>query len=255
MTDIIAAPRLMDLMADAVPAIAVSFADGTTDVDIEAAVSDGLDVAELRIDRYESFDPQHVLAEVRRFAALPTIGTIRTRAEGGEWDGSDEDRLALFRQLLPHVDGIDVELSSEAIRDQVISEAHRLGKVAIVSNHNFDLTPSTRDLESMTADAKALGADFVKLSAMAHSQEDVQRLAEFTLANANQGLIVIAMGAHGSVSRVFFPALGSRLTYAYASRWPVSGQLNFGDTFAMLRRFYPEFNERKIIELEILEDV
>lgn len=255
MTDIIVAPRLLELMADAVPAIAVSFADGSTAADIEHAIHDGLDVAELRIDRYQSFEPAHVVAEVKRFAALPTIGTIRTRAEGGEWDGSDADRLDLFRRVLPEVDGVDVELSSAAIRTQVVEEAHRQGKVAIVSNHNFDHTPSTPELESMTADAKALGADFVKLSAMAHSQEDVQRLADFTLGNAHQGLIVIAMGGHGSVSRVFFPALGSRLTYAYASKWPVSGQLNFKDTFEMLRRFYPEFNERKIAELEILEDV
>lgn len=91
---------------------------------------------------------------------------------------------------------------------------------------------------------KAQGADFVKLSVMATSTDDLRALARFTLENADQGLIVIAMGAHGSPYRVFFPALGSRLTYAFMSH-PVSAQLPFDLTFEELRRFYPEFNQRK----------
>ena len=43
--------------------------------------------------------------------------------------------------------------------------------------------------------------------------------------------IVIAMGPHGTNSRVFFPALGSRLTYAHVGHHVVSGQLAFQQTF------------------------
>lgn len=236
------------------PAIAVSFADQVSDDDLLGARRDGLDIAELRIDRYSSFDPAHVVGHVKRFAMFPTIATIRSQHEGGDWVGSEGDRLALFRAVLPDVDGIDIELSSTEIRSDVIREAAALGKVVIVSTHDFDHTPTAGELLSMATEAKSLGADLVKVAAMAHSMDDLRTLADFTLHNADQGLIVIGMGGHGSMSRAFFPALGSRLTYAMAPAGPpVPGQLSFEATFDHLQRFYPAFKEKKLAQTEALE--
>jgi 3-dehydroquinate dehydratase I len=246
--------KLAELLSSTVPAIAVSFADEVTDEELSEAQEGGLDVYELRIDRYASFSADHVLAQVRRFADRPTIATIRTDDEGGQWIGSEAERLALFKAVIPEVGGIEVELRSSIAAD-VVRAAHKAGKVAIVSNHNFDETLPIDKLEWMAYEAKNdLGADFVKLSAMTHSLGDIRTLAEFTLKNASLGLIVVGMGEHGTASRVFFPALGSCLTYAYAQAWPVSGQLTFRETFAELRLFYPEFNQKKIIDCRILED-
>lgn len=247
-------PKLRDLLTGIAPAIAVSFADPTSDEDLLIARREGLDVAELRIDRYSSTDVDHVVSHVRRFASFPTIATIRTADEGGDWTGSDADRVALFQAVIQEVDAIDIELSSTAILDQVVALAKAAGKVVIVSNHNFDATLPLDELHAMVLDAKAKGADFVKISAWAHTFDDVRTLAQLTLQDAELGLIVIAMGDHGTTSRVFFPALGSCLTYAWGPGWPVPGQLDFHDTFEALRRYYPEFNQKKIIELEILED-
>jgi 3-dehydroquinate dehydratase-1 len=245
---------LRELLRGEVPPIAVSFADGLMSDEIARARADGLDVAELRIDRYKSHDREHVVRQVRRFDAFPTIATIRTEDEGGGWDGSDEERLQLFKAVLPDVNGIDIELRSTEILPAVVDDARLNNKVVIVSNHNFDSTPSVGALEDMAGQAKESGADFVKFAAMAKSNEDLRTLAVFTLRNAELGLIVIAMGAHGSMSRIFFPALGSRLTYARGPGLPpVSGQLTYRDTFELLRRFSPEFNQRKIIDLQLLD--
>lgn len=253
MSTTITVPKLRDVLQSSVPAIAVSFADQLSDEDLLSAQADGLDVFELRIDRYTSTDREHVLTQVQRFANVATIATIRTSDEGGEWTGSDEARLALFEAVIPLVDGIDIELASTGILQQVVQTAKALGKIVIISNHNFEVTPSLDRLVEMAQAAKGLGADFVKLSAMANSHEDLRSLAAFTIEHADLGLIVIAMGGHGTASRVFFPALGSRLTYAYSQAWPVSGQLTYKETFEQLRLFYPEFNEKKIIELKLLE--
>ncbi|NLA36680.1 MAG: type I 3-dehydroquinate dehydratase, partial [Actinobacteria bacterium] len=79
-----------------------------------------------------------------------------------------------------------------------------------------------------------------KIAAMTTSDAEVRALAAFTIAHADEGVIVIAMGEHGTRSRVFFPALGSLLTFATAPGAPVvSGQLSFDDTVAELARFYP----------------
>lgn len=239
------------------PAIAVSFSDDVTAENIGRAKTEGLDVAELRIDRYGSWATAHVVDQVQRFGGVPTIATVRAENEGGDWKGTDVDRAALYRAVLPHVSGIDIELASVESSPElaaIVDEARQLDKVVIISNHNFDHTPTLAELEDMATRAKGHGADVVKLSAMTHSHADARTLVGFTLRNAELGLIVIAMGAHGSMSRVFFPALGSKLTYAHAGRWVVSGQLAFDETFYMLRRFYPEFNDKKINDLELLED-
>jgi len=245
---------LSDLLQRATPLIAVSFSDTETDDDIAEAIAAGLDVAELRIDRYSSVSRDYVMAQVQRFAALPTIATIRTAAEGGDWEGTEDERLRLFMAVLPEVDGIDIELSSDQILPELVAAAKAQDKVVVVSNHNFEYTPTAKTLEAMATDAKSRGADYVKISARAKTLDDVRTLARFILDNTAQGLIVIAMGPHGPISRIFFPALGSRLTYAAAGQPPVSGQLTFSETFAMMREFYPDFNGEKIISLQLLED-
>lgn len=227
------------LRDEGTPLIAVSFSDAASDRDISSAVDAGLDVAELRIDRYSSFDPDHVVGQAQRFGTFPTIATIRSEAEGGEWRGSEADRMTLFDSVIPEVDCVDIELASEDILPGVVQAAHDRDRLVIISSHDFAATPSGEELSDTARRAKDLGADLVKVAAMAHSARDLRTLAAFTLDNADLGLIVIAMGPHGTASRVFFPALGSRLTYAYVSH-PVPGQLSFEDTLALLRRFYPE---------------
>jgi 3-dehydroquinate dehydratase I len=247
------APSLRELLQGNEPLIGVSFSDGTPQSDVDAALSQGLDVAEVRIDRFRSFEPSYVVEKVRRFSGLPTIATIRVANEGGSWNGSETARLELFLNVLPEVQGIDIELNASEILTDLIKAAKAQNKIVIISNHNLVETPPATDLRVMALKAKSLGADLVKLSTTAESMEDIQSLASFTIENAELGLIVIAMGPLGGVTRIFFPALGSKLTYAYIEQPPVSGQLVFTDTFDLLRRFYPGFNEKKIRELELLE--
>jgi 3-dehydroquinate dehydratase I len=248
--------KLDDLLARPSPAIAVSFGDTESDDDVREGIESGLDVAEIRIDLFSSLDHGHVLAQVRRFVDVASLATIRLAAEGGRWQGAEPDRLRLFLAVLPEVDGIDVELSSDRTTlTTLVAEAKRQDKTTIVSSHNFDETPPSAQLDDVVKEAKRLGADYVKVVTMPHSAEDVRRLAEFTLANADAGLIAFGMGSHGVGSRVFFPALGSRLTYASGAQSPVSGQIPFRDMFYMMRKFHPDFNARKMIELELLENV
>lgn len=244
---------LRELLEGGTPLIAMSFGDQDVEAEVRRAHARGLDVAELRIDTYLYSDGDYVVDQVHRFASLPTIATIRTEREGGHWTGSDSDRRDLFKRSIPEVDGIDIELSSGSILPEVVAAAKANDKVVIISNHNFEETPSADELSDMAHRAKELGADYVKLTAKASSREDLQRLAEFTVRHSDMGLIVIGMGGHGSASRVFFPLLGSRLTYSRSSLQTVSGQLSFDETFELLREFSPEFNEKKVIELQILD--
>ncbi len=247
-------PLLSDLIRADVPLIAMSFADNDIDERVADSRELGVDVVELRIDQFSSTDTTYVTEQLRRFSEFPTIATIRTQDEGGRWAGSDEERLQLFRAAIPEVHGVDIELASEAILSDVVAEAREKDRLVIISHHDFSGTPSLSELTDMAMSAKEHGADLVKISTMTAGRDDVQTLAAFLVQHAELGLIVIGMGGHGVVTRVAFPVLGSRLTYAFSGQPAVSGQVRFDRTFDCLRMFSPEFNEKKIIELGLLED-
>lgn len=231
---------LAELLGGEAPLIAVSVTDSVDSAAVDAAAESGAQVAELRIDRYRNVTPDAVVKHARQVAtSLPALATIRSQPEGGEWTKTDEQRLELFNAVLPEVGGADIELSSATIRYDVVEAAHRLNKIVIASYHNFTDTPPHANLESLVSDAHQLGADYVKIATMAHSLDDVRRLAEFTLKRRKTGVIVIAMGPVGISSRIFFPALGSRLTYAALKSGGAPGQLDFATTAELMRTFYP----------------
>lgn len=233
------------LLASGIPLVAVSFRDDDSGWSAEAAARAGVDIAELRIDQFSRTDVDHVRAVLSRFRELPVLATIRSAREGGDWGGTDALRRDLFRAVLPEVDAVDVELSSAEILPDVVTAAQQHDKVVIVSYHNFDATPDREELEAVVRAAKESGADYVKVSTMARSAADLKVLAGLTLEFADQGMIVIAMGELGTVSRVFFPALGSRLTYSFMGNRTAPGQLDFTETSQLLRRFYPDYRRKE----------
>ncbi len=228
---------------DGRPRIVLSLNDATPPDLIQEARQLGLDLVELRIDQYASFDSKHVLREVGRFKDCSTIATIRMKSEGGLWNLPEPERLELFKKIIPEVNAVDIELSAETILPDVVQAAHAAKKIAIISYHNFNGTPTLNELNGILDEAKSFGADIVKIAAKAAKQEDIQVLAGFTIANASKGIVTIAIGSEGALSRVFFPALGSLLTYAYLDRPTAPGQLGYKELFEWLKKFYPKYNQ------------
>jgi 3-dehydroquinate dehydratase-1 len=198
------------------------------------------DVVEFRADKYPIQGEDYLIAQVQRFAKVPMFATIRIQAEGGEWVGSEDDRFILFRSLLPHVDGVDVELESE-IMPRVIETAHENGKVVVVSSHDFSSTPSVGNLLNNYWRANDAGADYVKIAATAKTQEQFDRLAGFVISHREENIIVVDMGKMcGRLSRIVFPAMGSHLTYASSGGDAVApGQMDFKQMKEQLDLYYP----------------
>ena len=231
------------------PRIAVPFADRASRAEVQALRRRGLDVAELRVDRFASPDAAHVLAALGHFAGLPTLATIRSRAEGGSWTRGEGERLALFRALAPRVAGIDVELAAHEIRVDVIGAAHDAGILAVVSHHDFEKTPEAGALGEIVARAVEAGADVVKIATAVRGPRDLRALAGAAIAHAASNLIVIGMGEAGLASRLLFAALGSLLTYASAGEVTAPGQLPFDEMLALMRRLFPAYDAAKAGEL------
>lgn len=233
-------PRIGSLLLDGrTPRIAVSFDRHVTNADLQRARASGVDLAELRIDHWPCPEPSAVLSTLRALSGLPLLATIRHAREGGAWSHSEARRLALFEALTPHVDAIDVELSAETILVQARRTVREHGKTLLISSHDFTRTPSYDALQKLLDRALEAGADVVKIATMAHSDDDVQSLARLLLANKPVPLVTIAMGKHGIKSRVFFPALGSRFTFAAINGKAMApGQLPLEQLTQALETFY-----------------
>ena len=83
-----------------------------------------LDLCELRMDLLitEQIQPNEYLKPL----PLPKILTIRDPREGGKESLTENERLRLFGELLPHVDYIDIELRNLGLYAEVIAGAHTL---------------------------------------------------------------------------------------------------------------------------------
>lgn len=210
----------------AVAAVITGKAGGRT---IKKAVSEGADFLELRVDTFRQrgirplVESIEGIRKIKGAKAVPLIITVRKMEEGGGAWISDKERIEIFRALMPYAGLVDVELSSARALKEIIRLANKEKKAVIISHHDFRKTLAEADISRIIKNAANAGADIVKVAALAKSAEDIKTLARVALAHKN--LIVIAMGKTGALSRVFFPALGSLITYGSATGSTAPGQL------------------------------
>jgi 3-dehydroquinate dehydratase/shikimate dehydrogenase len=174
------------------------------------------DIIELRLDGVRDPDVSGALAGRRR----PSIITCRPRWEGGLFDGSEEERRRILHEAVAlGSEYVDVEW--RAGFEEII--AARNGRGCVVSSHEFDDTPS--DLESRVDAMRTLGAEVVKIAALARTMADVVRLRDAGVRASRAGrAVTIAMGPLGLISRVLPDRFGS--AWAYAGTLDAIGQIS-----------------------------
>ncbi|MBI2423713.1 MAG: type I 3-dehydroquinate dehydratase [Candidatus Hydrogenedentes bacterium] len=222
------------------PLAVLAVRDGHERAQLAPALEAGIGLIEVRIDEFGECGISVVRSYLESFSGLPLLGTIRAAREGGGWKDSEAARLALYEAIIPHVDLIDIELSATEILDEVVELAHAAGRRVIGSYHDFEATPEDGRLEALLAGAAQCQADLFKVAAKCNTPGDLRRLAAFTACHSGEfPLAVMGMGPYGALSRIFFGALGSRLTYTFLGRPTAPGQIACDETLALLSRFYP----------------
>jgi 3-dehydroquinate dehydratase-1 len=203
------------------------------------AAAEGADLVELRADLFDDPRPDPIVAALARLrsAGRPVILTVRAAAEGGR-PLDEARRRALYLAGLPHADAFDVEIASTALAAEVAPAARAAGRTVILSAHALDATPPRDALLALVDRAAALGADVTKLAAHARHLDDVRTLLEVTLAARARGVVTLAMGPWGALSRIVLPAAGSLLTYGSVGRPTAPGQLPVAELRALLDRLY-----------------
>jgi 3-dehydroquinate dehydratase-1 len=200
----------------------------------------GADIVELRADLFADPQPDALTAILVRLRAAgrPLILTVRAAAEGGR-PLADDRRAALYAAGLPLVDAVDIEIGSTALVESLVPRARTLGRTILLSAHFLDRTPPASDLLGLVDRAEQLGADVTKVAAHARDLDDVCTLLEVTLAARARGIVTLAMGPVGTLSRVLFPAAGSLLTYGSVGTPTAPGQLPVGELAELVTRLYP----------------
>ncbi len=208
------------------PLIAIPVNDKNLEDEVKTAKEKGADIIELRIDQFSNRNIDYILEKISfiKNLNLGIIGTIRSKKEGGT-PISDYERERIFKAIAPKVDIIDIELSSETLRDKVIKIAKDNNALALVSYHDFEKTPPEEEIQSIIDKSVSIGADIVKYAFNARTKDDVARLLCVTEKNKDKNLVAISMGSLGRITRVAGFFFGSLITYSYIGVAFAPGQI------------------------------
>jgi len=202
--------------------------------DARAARDLGADIVEFRIDRlFQGEGDADGLRAVLRLcaeSALPCVVTCRSAAEGGEYDGDEAARVALYERIGSADVGkkehppryVDLEFAayerSANLRQKVhlgVAHPNQQRDVTtglILSAHDFSGRPAnlSRLIASMRANE---AASVLKFAWRARSLRDNVEAFE-VLRERDRPTIALAMGEFGLMSRVLAPKFGGFLTFA-----------------------------------------
>ena len=71
----------------------------------------------------------------------------------------EREGRCVVEAVIPEVSGVDIELASTDILSKVVEIAHSQDRIVIVSNHNFDATPTTARLVEMAQQVSSPSAN------------------------------------------------------------------------------------------------
>jgi len=175
----------------------------------------------------------------------PLIFTFRSAKEGGQYELSSSDYVALNQAVAStgEVDLIDVELFNEATDiEQLIATAHQHDTFVIISNHDFHQTPPKEEIISRLCRAQQLGADITKIAVMPQSSSDVITLLDATNTmkeqHADRPMITMSMAGKGMISRLTGELFGSAITFGAIQKSSAPGQVPVSELRSILNMLH-----------------
>lgn len=185
------------------------------------------DIIEWRAD----FLPKEAILQVapaifEKFAGRELLFTLRTRSEGGEIDLDSAEYVQIIKDVaqLYQPEYIDFEYFSHKDVFEEMLDFPNL----VLSYHNFQETPE--NMMEILSELTSLTPKVVKVSVMAHTEQDVLDLMNFTRGfktlNPEQEYVTISMGKMGKVSRITSDVTGSSWSFASLDEASAPGQIS-----------------------------
>ncbi len=170
-------------------------------------VADGI---EFRIDLFRK-PPEFDRVRLKKLS----IVTIRRVDEGGEFDGSEDERLHMLRNYSKYSDYVDLEhwVGDEVFKDVECS--------TIESFHDFKKTPSYEELRDFVESGRG---DVLKIATMGRDKRDVVKITKILAEYDN--VVAFLMGEEFAFTRILSVLLGSPFVYCSAGRSVAPGQFD-----------------------------
>ncbi|MBZ6533739.1 type I 3-dehydroquinate dehydratase [Acinetobacter seifertii] len=208
------------------------------------------DLAEFRIDLLSfASDTKQVIAlghELKKILGhKPMIATIRTKNEGGQLEISDADYGKTYQAYLknPFMDWLDVEMfRDQKVVSEIVQKAHQKKVLVVMSNHDFQKTPSQDEIEKRLLKQDQMGADILKIAVMPKSKQDVFTLMNATLKVSQQTskpLLTMSMGQLGTISRVATANMGGSYSFGMIGQASAPGQIDVTKLKQILQTVQP----------------
>jgi len=159
---------------------------------------------------------------------------------------AERERMAMLQEAVAlGCDYVDCELdTAETLRHKLLStiRRHKQWTKLIISDHDFQATPTLGVLKDRLHDCLEAGADIAKIVTYARKPEDNLKILELVAyaRKRRQDITAFCMGPYGTIGRVAAPLMGSCITYASLRRGLASapGQLTvkeMRDIFRILK--------------------
>ncbi len=208
------------------------------------------DLAEFRIDLLSfASDTKQVIAlghELKKILGnKPMIATIRTKNEGGQLEISDVDYGKTYQAYLknPFMDWLDIEMfRDQKVVSEIVQKAHQKKVLIVMSNHDFQKTPSQDEIEKRLLKQDQMGADILKIAVMPKSKQDVFTLMNATLKVSQQTtkpLLTMSMGQLGTISRVATANMGGSYSFGMIGQASAPGQIDVTKLKQILQTVQP----------------
>lgn len=162
------------------------------------------DLLEVRMDRF-GMAPE--IAELLKHKPAPVIMSCRRKQDGGSWEGTEAERLALLRQCIASkADYVEIEAD-------VADEVKRFGTTKRVIAVYVAPADSASDIQKKYALAQTKDPDVIKITTQARTPEEAWPLVQI-LARPAVPTVVVGMGKPGVMLTILGKKIGSPWTYA-----------------------------------------
>jgi len=165
------------------------------------------DLLEVRLDR---FGKAPEVGEILARKPKPIIFSCRRPKDGGDWDGSEEERLAILRQcIVSKADYVEIELD---VADQIrkFPPAKR-----VISYTNIQETPA--NIAEIYAQAQTKNPDVIKIVTLVRTPEEAWPLLQI-LAKPALPTVAVGLGKPGVMLNVLGKKIGAPWAYAALER-------------------------------------
>ena len=161
------------------------------------------DLIDVRLDCFEKTPD---IAELLEHKPRPLIMSCRRLKDGGDWKGSEEDRLTLLRQcIVGKADYVEIELD---VADQI----RRFPPAKRVITYT-NLQESPRDIADIYAECQSKNPDVIKLVINARTPEEAWPLLQI-VSRQTTPTVVVGIGKPGVMLSVLGKKIGAPWTYA-----------------------------------------